>query len=178
MIKKILAVVILAGSVVHVHARPPKSLAGVWVATVNSSAYWMSLSTGSPETITLIEDVEGSLSSRSLSAEQATTSAVPVTGQYLLGNRVVLLSVGEPGPNRLYAIGECPTAVRDPMILRFFRFRPASGPSLEYEVPFYFRRGSSQESADEVSRTEPSAKGGPAIFPEAHVEAGGSEGGL
>jgi hypothetical protein len=130
-------------SATQVYAAPPKSLAGLWVATENDTVYWLRLTVSSNDPVALIEDVTGTLTSRSAGPTTPTTEPptadVPVTGQYLPGSRTVILNIGEPGSRRRYAIGAGPENRSNPMMLRLFQVRPALGINFEREIWFRYK---------------------------------------
>lgn len=138
--KRFFSVLIIILSAACAHAAPPKSLAGLWVATDQSTAYWMRVSASSADPVVLIEEVSGTLvaqfTGRILNPP---TTTQRITGQYLPGTRVVALNVGEPGTNRRYAIGIAPEDRTGALELRVFRVRPAQGITYERSVSFKYK---------------------------------------
>lgn len=140
--KKMLAVLIIILSAVQVYAAPPKSAAGLWVATKDDAVYWLRLKGASADPVTLIEDLDGSLTTRlvgPVSATETATTEIPVTGQYLPASRTVILNIGAPGRGRRHAIGTCGDNQGYPMELKVFSVLPATGVSFERNLSFWFR---------------------------------------
>lgn len=123
-----------------VHAGTIKSLAGLWVVAKDNSAYTLQFEVQNPDPTTLMEELRGTLRVRSVSSNQVSTSAIQVTGQYLVQTGIVMLNIGEPGARREYAIGDTRDPDRKGLMLRIFRVRPAQGIMFEQELFFEHKR--------------------------------------
>lgn len=138
--KRMLMMLIVILSVAQAYAAPPKSLAGLWVATDNDTAYWLRVSVSSIDQVALIEDVSGTIITRSVESNgTTTTSEMAVVGQYLPGTRTVALNLGEPGVRRQYALGNAPEERTGRMSLKVFRVRPAQGINYERQIFFAYK---------------------------------------
>jgi hypothetical protein len=137
----VLLIVTLAAIASPVHARPPRSLAGLWVATADDAVFWLRATVSSSDGVALIEDVSGTLAAQRVGGDDPARTELPVTGQYLPGNRIVVLNFGEPGPGRKYAIGETAAEPSGPMNLKLFRLRPGHGVDFETQLWFSYKGG-------------------------------------
>lgn len=137
---KQLSVLSIILSAACAQAAPPKSLAGLWVATEQSTAYWMRLSASSTDPVVLIEEVSGTLVAQSVGRRlNPPTTTQMVIGQYLPGTRVAALNLGEPGASRRYAIGTAPEDRTGHLELRVFRVRLGHGINYERSISFRYK---------------------------------------
>ena len=99
-----IAIVLLAMSAAH--AGETKSAAGVWAGVIGDTTYTLRLKTTSIDRARTIEEVEGTLTVRSMRPSGVTTRTVPACGQLLFIDKdAVVLNFGEVGRRRDYAVG-------------------------------------------------------------------------
>lgn len=112
-----------------------RTLKGLWVSTSDDRSYWLRIQVPDPVPSTLIEDLEGTLTSKSIGGTDSTTREAKITGQYLVRTGIVILNIGERGAHREYAIGDTRAEKRH-MNLRVFKVTPSQGLNFERELFF------------------------------------------
>jgi hypothetical protein len=132
--KTVLVLFALALTVADAYAAA-RSVRGLWVSTSDDRSYWLRIQTPNPIPATLVEELTGTITSKSVGGTDNTTREAKITGQYLVRTGIVVLNIGEPGTHREYAIGDTRAEGRH-MNLRVFKVK--SGQDLNYERELFF----------------------------------------
>lgn len=111
-----------------------RTAAGLWVTTSDNQSYWLKILATSVDSTHLVEDLTGTFKTSSTGTVPA-GAELPVTGRFLTRTGIVVLNIGEPSSNRLYAIGDTRAEGRH-MHLRMFTVRRGHGVTFEKELYF------------------------------------------
>lgn len=118
--------------------------AGVWVGVIGDTTYTLRLKTTSIDPARTIEEVDGTLTIRSMKPSGVTTRTVAASGQFMLVKDTVILNFGEPGRHREYGIGISWTGYFE---LKLFSIRDGRGLDFQGTAEF--------EHQPEASPTSP-----------------------